>query len=136
MRAERARASSFWRSLLGALSRKRLGRHAGLEGSTDLLLSCLSAAQRSDFERSRSFTVRGASGRRYRIGFGTLANIEVLGERGDVEYRLCAGPAELPTHAVMLAQKLMLESREAEFLRIAARHPSLAVPRGWEQPRL
>lgn len=146
MRDELTRRSAFWRSLLGSLAgaldgprragrRSRVGQHAAAERSADLLVSCLSAAQRAEFQRTRAFTVRGPSGRRYRIGFGTMANIEVLGKSGEVDYRLCAGPVELPTHAVMLAQKLMLESCEAEFLRIAARHPGLALPRGWDNPR-
>ena len=91
--------------------------------SRELLLACLSPAQRREFDQTRGFTVRGMGGRCYRIGFGSVANIDVLGEDGEILYRLCAKPGELPTPAVMLAQKLMLEARELDFLRIAARHP-------------
>lgn len=94
--------------------------------SLQLLLSCLTPAQRAEYQRLRAFTVQGASGRRYRITYGTTANIEVLAPAGWVDHRLCAGPEGLPAPAVMLAQKLMLESREAEFLRIAARHSAVA----------
>ena len=90
----------------------------------NLLRRCLSPAQREDFDRSRSFTVRGASGRLYRIGHALSVNVEVLGESGEAEYRLCAGPLGLPIPAVMLAQKLMLENQEMEFLRIAVKHPA------------
>ena len=125
---------ALWRSLIGALGRgvrprqrlvalKLAAQRFGSERSRELLLSCLSPAQRAEFERSLGFTVRGQSGRCYRIAYGTAANIEVLGGRGEPEYRLCAAPDHLPTLAVMLSQKLMLESRETEFLRIAARHP-------------
>lgn len=89
----------------------------------NLLRRCLSPGQRHDFDRRRAFTVQGASGRLYRIGHGSSVNVEALGAAGEVEYRLCAGPAGLPIPAVMLAQKLMLESQEAEFLRIAVKHP-------------
>jgi hypothetical protein len=107
-------------------SRFRSQQHA-VERSRALLLRCLSAAQRAEFERTLGFCVRGASGCRYRIGYSTTANVEVLGENGEVLFRLCAGPNRLPTPSVLLAQKLMLEACEAEFLRIAARHPPVTV---------
>lgn len=90
----------------------------------NLLRRCLTPAQRLEFQRRRCFTVRGASGRRYRIGHGASINIEVLTASGRVAHRLCAGPNGLPVPAVMLAQKLMLEADEAAFLRIAIRHPA------------
>lgn len=91
--------------------------------SRALLLSCLDDSQRREFERTRGFTIRGQSGQRYCIAFGTVANIGVLNERGELLYRLCAGPTGVPVLAAMLAQKLMLETHEAEFLAIAVRHP-------------
>ncbi|HEX7054315.1 MAG TPA: hypothetical protein VF211_10345 [Burkholderiales bacterium] len=142
MPAELAPRLPLWRALgrvlrRAAEARRRIALGAGAQRyaahrSHELLLACLSPAQRLEFERTRAFTVRGESGRRYRIGFGTVANIEVLDERGELLYRLCAKPADLPTPAVMLAQKLMLESRETEFLRIAARHPLLVQAPGWQ----
>lgn len=98
--------------------------------SRELLLECLSPSQRGEFERRGAFTVCGQSGRRYRIAYGTGMNIEVLGPGGEVEYRLCAAPADVPTPAVMLAQKLMLEAQEAEFLRIAIKHPAASPLHG------
>ncbi len=98
------------------------------ERARQLLVACLSTSQRSEFERTLGFRVRGASGRLYRIGYSPTANIEVLDETGEVQYRLCAGPDRVPTAAVLLAQKLMLEAREAEFLRIAVRHPAVIAP--------
>lgn len=93
------------------------------ERSLTLLMRCLNATQRAEFERSNSFRVRGRSGQEYRITYATAANVEVLAPRGIVERRLCAGPVGVPVPAMMLAQKLMLENQEAEFLRIAARGP-------------
>lgn len=92
------------------------------ERAVGLLLRCLTPAQRAEFERTRSFKVRGRSGQQYRITYGATANVEVL-ERGTVSRRLCAGPAGVPVAAAMLAQKLMLETDEAEFLCIAERGP-------------
>jgi hypothetical protein len=96
---------------------------AAYDRSLRLLVRCLSKAQRDEFERSRSFTVRGRSGQPYRITYGTTSNVEVVTRSGKVVSRLCAGPTGLPTPAVMLAQKLMLETAESEFLRIAAQGP-------------
>lgn len=89
------------------------------ERSLELLVRCLTPAQRAEFARSNAFKVRGKSGQRYRITYGKTANIEVLAESGVVVGQLCAGPVDVPTPAVMLAQKLMLETQESEFLRIA-----------------
>lgn len=115
-----------------AAARDGGSHHLAAERSHLLLLACLTPAQRREFERTRGFTVCGASGRLYRIGFGTVANIDVVGASGQVLYRLCAKPDDVPTPAVMLSQKLMLETREAEFLRIAVRHPLLTPVQGWQ----
>lgn len=135
MPAERGDRPGVLRRVRTAYQRMRAARLAGcglFEGgrahqrSLELLMRCLTPAQRAEFHRMRAFTVQGESGRRYRITYGTTANIEVLAPAGWVDYRLCAGPAGVPAPAVMLAQKLMLESREGEFLRIAARHSATA----------
>jgi hypothetical protein len=101
--------------------------------SRHLLRRCLTPAQRIEFERTRAFTVRGGSGRLYRIGYGSYVNVDVLAASGKVDHRLCAGPSGVPIPAVMLAQKLMLEAQEAEFLRIAIRHPVPQVHGGWQR---
>ncbi len=98
------------------------------ERSLALLVRCLSPAQRAEFQRTNTFTVRGRSGQRYRITYGSTANVEVLTPEGEVMSRLCAGPPGLPIAAVMLAQKLMLESSEQEFIRIAAQGPGTIGP--------
>ena len=90
-----------------------------------MLLRSLSPAQRAEFARYRRFTVRGSSGRTYRICYGTIANIYVADEDGSEAHRLCAAPARLSAPAVMLAQKLMLETQEREFLELAIKHPPL-----------
>lgn len=137
--AERAAAAAaLWGRVAGALRRFLEARDAfgrlspamrrlAQAHSRALLMSCLNPAQRAEFDRTLGFTVRGQSGREYRITFGATANVEVLGPDAELAYRLCAAPDDLPTPEVMLAQKLMLETREAEFLRIAVRHPSHAT---------
>jgi hypothetical protein len=98
--------------------------------SLDLLLSCLTPAQRAQFHRSHAFVVSGKSGAQYRINYGSVSNVEVITVNGTVNHRLCAGPVGIPIPAAMLSQKLMLEAQESEFLRIAARHPAMLVARG------
>ena len=117
------------RVLRDALQRVRLAQRfaerSPFEGrrahqrSLSLLLRCLTAAQRAEFARSSAFMVSGESGRCYRITYGKCVNIEVLSPAGMVLRRLCAGPVDVPTPAVMLTQKLMLETQEEEFLRVA-----------------
>jgi hypothetical protein len=104
------------------------------ERSRQLLVRCLTPAQRAEFERTGTFKVRGgASGQQYRITYGTTANIELLSASGTVCRRLCAGPVGVPIPAMMLAQKLMLETQEAEFVRIAARGPGTTPAAGLPQ---
>lgn len=97
------------------------------ERALNLLMQCLTPAQRAEFTDSRAFTVRGESGQRYRITYGDIANVEVLTRSGMVLRQLCAGPVDVPTPAVMLTQKLMLETQESEFLRIARGSERIAV---------
>ena len=101
------------------------------ERSLELLLQHLSPAQRTEFKRSKAFRVCGQSGQQYRITYGNAGNVEALTPAGAVSRRLCAGPLELPIPAVMLAQKLMLETQESEFLRIAALGPGTTGERGF-----
>lgn len=96
------------------------------ERARALLLTQLTDEQRETFEKNGWFVVEGGkSGRKYRVAANDncAANIYVLdGER--VTHRLC-GHCDLkkvPLADHLLAQKLMLESAEEEFLRIANRH--------------
>lgn len=132
--------AGFWRSL-GAALRQALRSRTRLEAfgllperqaaqrATALLVRCLDEAQRAEFQRTRGFTLTAPSGRRYRITFGATANIDMVSDTGEIVCRLCARPLEVPVPAVMLAQKLMLETQEAEFLRVAARHEVLGATR-------
>jgi hypothetical protein len=103
-------------------------RRRAQERSLKLLVRCLTPAQRSEFAASSAFEVRGESGQRYRITYGDTANIEVLAQSGMVVRQLCAGPVDIPIPAVMLVQKLMLETQESEFLRIARVVRGIALP--------
>ena len=101
---------------------------AAAERANDLLLAHLSPEQRATFDRNKWFVVEGGSSKRkYRIrhnGGSLVANIDVLdGDR--VVHRLCAhiDPRVRTPHSdSLLAQKVMLELAEDEFLRLANRH--------------
>ena len=87
-----------------------------------LLEECLSEEQLEMFYDLNCFLVISQSGRLYRIKKGRMRNIEEL-DIQDTEKsiaRLCAHPAmRVPDYDTMLAQKLMLETDEDEFRRIA-----------------
>ncbi len=89
-----------------------------------LLQETLSAAQREELASKGFFTLKtiAASGeeRIYRIKRGRSRNVEQVDANGNRIKYLCAHPiAQVPDADTMLAQKLMLETDEGEFLRIA-----------------
>ena len=92
----------------------------------ELLIGCLSPAQREQYESSRYFDVVGGdSGKRYRIRHGSQMNVEQLDRNGHRTQSLCFVPeGELPIGDVMLAQKIALERFETEAIRIANRSPN------------
>lgn len=104
--------------LRAALAEAPKGDPASLR-ARELLREALATWQRNDFDAMRSFRVIGASGRTYRVDPMRHRNVKALRADGRVEWVLCASPAddEIPVEDVMLAQKLLLEADEAEFLR-------------------
>lgn len=89
-----------------------------------LLQETLSAKQREELATKGFFTLEtiAASGERriYRIKRGRTANVEQVDANGNRIKRLCIHPvAPVPDADTMVAQKLMLETGEEEFLRIA-----------------
>lgn len=108
-----------------------LGRHKRLAKirAEEILLENLTPEQRQTFEENDWFVVEGGkSGKRYRIEkIGSLAaNIAVLRADNDnrVDHRLCGhcDLHEVPLGDHLLAQKIMLEHAEDEFIRLANRH--------------
>jgi hypothetical protein len=94
-----------------------------------LLLHTLVDEQRADFRQHGYFHVRGgASGIRYRIRKGRVANIDVF-DGAEVKHRLCAHPGVwTPDYDTMAAQALHLgdAANESAFVSVANIHP---VPR-------
>lgn len=91
-----------------------------------LLKSLLSSDQRRQYEADRTFEVittkSGRNARRYKVTHGWAGNVFLLDENGREVERLCIHPdAQVPVADNLVAQKLLLESDEAEFRRIANR---------------
>lgn len=94
----------------------------------ELLLERLSVVQREEFEREGSFRVMSQRGRIYRIRLGWTRNVDLLDDAGEIEAHFCLHPeTEVPEEDNVLAQKLLLECCEDDFLRIANR--STPAPR-------
>ena len=114
--------------LAGILGRHR--SHAGRQltpteqKALTLLREWLSPAQRARFERYGHFEVIGSrTGKRYRIRYNRVVNIDELDERGAQVATWCFGPeGSLPRGDIMLAQKIALENDEDAALAIAIRH--------------
>lgn len=92
-----------------------------IEKARTLLLSCLSDAQRRQFEAQGYFEVVAASGTRYRITKGWGGNVLSIHNNRPRD-RFCIHPSlYVPEEDNMLAQKLLLEHDEGTFLRTANR---------------
>lgn len=109
-----------------AAEQRRIAEAAS-QRAEQLLLSHLTPEQRRTFEQNKWFVVEGGkSKRKYRIrNSGSLvANIDVL-DGDKVAHRLCGhvnSRASVPLADHLLAQKVMLELAEDDFLRLANRH--------------
>lgn len=84
-----------------------------------LLLENLSLVQQEEYRSEKHFHVISRSGKRYRVNYGSTGNVLELVEDKPVS-RFCIHPREQVPHAdTMLAQKLLLETDEVAFRRIA-----------------
>jgi hypothetical protein len=86
-----------------------------------LLHSHLDPEQRRELKRKGHFHVYGSKGNLYRIAARYPYNVRLAGEAKRSRMFFCLEPddPEIPLEDVLLAQKLMLESDEGEFLRLA-----------------
>ena len=101
------------------VERMRIRREDAGKRAKVLLGSVLNKDQQGDLDKSGYFDVE-VSGRKYRITPG--AKVIALDHKGKAMHRLCIHPEfrhDLPVEDIAIAQKLMLETRESEFLRIA-----------------
>jgi hypothetical protein len=88
-----------------------------------LLGAWLSPSQFEQFNSKAHFDVVGcATGRRYRIHYGTQANVHELDDEGGLKMGWCFVPqGRLVPGDVMLAQKIALETSESRALSVAIR---------------
>lgn len=100
-------------------------RAQAVDRARQLLLSHLTPAQRETFTKNRWFVVEGGrSKQRYRIdvGGGYQGNVALLDSGDKVAATFCGHcDGSIPRYDQFLAQKLMLEQHEDEFLRLSNR---------------
>jgi hypothetical protein len=86
-----------------------------------LLCRFLTPAQRKELEEHKHFHVRSFSGQLFRIEWGWARNIRLIDEKTNKPVRgFCIHPrSQVPVADNLLAQKLMLEGSEPEFLNTA-----------------
>jgi hypothetical protein len=109
VRALRGLSRIFWRES---------GREArGLR----LLRNWLSSKQRAQFDAKRYFDVIGCdSGKRYRIHYGIISNVQAIDAAGYPNVGWCFVPVGgLVAGDIMLAQKIALETNEFAVLAVA-----------------
>ena len=101
------------------------GERALARGRAEKLLhESLSPIQLDELQKDGHFHLdvlsRDGDSRRYRIKRGRVRNVQQVDASGRVLKHFCIHPREeVPDADTMLAQKLLLESMEQEFLRIA-----------------
>jgi hypothetical protein len=105
-------------------ARQRQLKEQAEKRAQQLLMSMLTPEQRIELEEKKYFHLtvfdQDGSQRTYRIERGYSGNVKLLGADGQPDKRYCIhADYRLPYEDQMLAQKLLLECNEAEFLRIA-----------------
>jgi len=122
------RAGALERPRLRALRelyRNFVGENTPEARGRRLLCEWLSPHQQAQFEQRRYFDVVGCdTGKRYRIHYGTAANVHEIDEAGRAGTGWCFLPSRhLVPGDVMLAQKIALETAETAALAVANRFP-------------
>jgi hypothetical protein len=94
-------------------------RAAARERADKLLRTNLSPEQREELDRWNAFHLYVGK-KKYRIKRGRSRNVQLLDAKGNVVRTFCAHPRDqVPDEDTMLVQKLMLESQEEVFCKIA-----------------
>jgi hypothetical protein len=96
-------------------------KRAAVAKARKLLVMNLDSDQLKDFKKHRYFLVEGSRGNLYQVRTGRSHNVRQLDLETMKPIRtLCAHPIEaVPDFDTMLAQKLWIESDEAEFVKMA-----------------
>lgn len=117
----RARFQEQQRELAARLEAQMAEELAAKLKAEQLLLEHLDEKQQEEYKSIRAFNVVSADGQRtYRIREGWAGNVDLLSPEGKVIKRYCIHPdIACPVPDNMLAQKLLLETDEKAFIRIA-----------------
>ena len=116
LRVVRGQQQAHWQKVAEEEKSLRIAAEARAE---KLLLAHLSEPQRIQYTKERKFRLLTKSGTEYEVQKGWAGNV-VLIKKGKAVERFCIHPKEsVPEQDNMLAQKLLLEANEEEFLRIA-----------------
>jgi hypothetical protein len=107
-----------------AQSKRTRFKDAAKVRARKLLLQMLNEDQQKELDEKNRFhlTVHSQDGsmRVYRVDYGFQGNVKLLGADGQPTKSYCIhSDSRLPYEDQMLAQKLLLEANEPEFLRIA-----------------
>jgi hypothetical protein len=119
-RDEAARVEREARYLAESLERERAKARAQI-----LLREHLTDEQKAELAEKKYFSLgvidsKSGERRTYRIHQGRAGNVEQVDDNGRRLKRFCIHPnISCPDEDTMLAQKLWLETQEAEFLRVA-----------------
>jgi hypothetical protein len=104
-----------------AAKREAEERAAAIAKAQALLEGMLTPEQIAQLAAHHWFEVISQHGHRYRINQGQRRNVQRLKKDGAHEAWFCIHPDDVPDEDAMLAQKLLLETDERAFLRIANR---------------
>jgi hypothetical protein len=115
---ERAEAEVRAKAYAEKAAKEELERQKAKKRARRLLTSNLTKEQVASLEKFGFFEVM-VEGKTYRIRQGTHGNVRLLGSDGKESKSFCIQPNGVPDEDAMLAQKLMLETDEASFLKIA-----------------
>jgi hypothetical protein len=91
------------------------------ERAAELLLMCLSPAQRLTWDRHKMFVVRCRSGNRYKLAYSSPPM--QIDEADLINFTYCIHTGGVPREDELLGFKLMLEANENLFLQIANATP-------------
>jgi hypothetical protein len=100
---------------------RRRAKHEANYRAEKLLMSHLNEEQRLEWLQHRYFTVTSQSGKCFQIVDNPFQNIWELDKKGRrcVNYCIVFMKEDMPLSDLLLVQKLMLESNESEFMKIA-----------------
>lgn len=122
----RERAQRHRDAQVRAAEENKKVQEAAAKRAEGLLLANLTLEQRAAYKKERTFIVNGSHGGRFKLMRGYSHNVKELDEEGREVRTFCIHPPAqhpCPNEDNVLLQKLMLQTDEEEFRRIANARP-------------